>query len=157
MSDVQQVLGHPTPVHNTDIPFPIHNSYGRVQSGVVGKDGPSTAAFASLWSALAKKYASNSKIIFGLMNEPHDMDINAFNSSLQEAVNAIRAAGAKTQMILLPGTDWTHASSFLSTNKAALSSITDPAGGKSLLVYDFHQYLDQDGSGTNRCVAGFTD
>lgn len=118
----------------------------------MGKDGPSTAAFASLWRALATKYASNSRIIFGLMNEPHDMDINAFKSSLQEAVNAIRAAGAKTQMILLPGTDWSHASSFLSTNKAALSSITDPAGGKSLLIYDFHQYLDQDGSGTNRCV-----
>ena len=84
----------------------------------------------------------------------HDMDIKDFKTPLQEAVNAIRAAGAKTQYILLPGAEWSHASSFLGASKAALSTISDPAGGKALLVYDFHQYLDQDGSGTNReCVS----
>lgn len=130
----------------------LHN-YGRWNSGVVGKDGPTSTQFAALWGALAKKYASNSKIMFGLMNEPHDMSIGDFKASLQAAVNAIRAAGAKTQYVLLPGTDWTHASSYLSTNKAVLTSVTDPAGGTDKLIMDFHQYLDQDGSGTNReCV-----
>ena len=130
----------------------LHN-YGRWNSGVVGADGPTSAQFASLWGSLAKKYASNPKIMFGLMNEPHDMSIDSFKASLQAAVNAIRAAGATSQYILLPGTDWTHASSYLGTNKNALISITDPAGGTDKLVMDFHQYLDQDGSGTNReCV-----
>lgn len=109
--------------------------------------------FAALWGALAKKYSGNSKIMFGLMNEPHDMSTASFKASLQAAVSAIRAAGAKTQCILLPGTDWSHASSYLSTNKAVLTTITDPAGGTDKLIMDFHQCLGQDGSGTNReCV-----
>ena len=37
---------------------------------MVGKDGPSSAQFAALWGALAKKYAGEKKIMFGLMNEP---------------------------------------------------------------------------------------
>lgn len=43
----------------------IHN-YGRWNSGVIGVDGPSNAAFASLWSLLAKKYANNGKVMFGM-------------------------------------------------------------------------------------------
>lgn len=127
----------------------LHN-YGRWEGAVVGSGGPTTEQFAALWTVLATKYASTDKIMFGLMNEPHDMPIEDFQPSLQAAVDAIRAAGAKTQYILLPGTDWTHASSYISMNKATLTAITDPAGGTDRLVMDFHQYLDQDGSGTNK-------
>jgi hypothetical protein len=34
--------------------------------------GPTDAQFASLWTILAKKYAGESRVIYGIMNEPHD-------------------------------------------------------------------------------------
>lgn len=58
--------------------------------------------FASIWTQLAAKYKSNAKVIFGLMNEPHDLNVSQWATSVQAAVNAIRAAGATTQHILLP-------------------------------------------------------
>lgn len=130
------------------------HSYGRWNGAIVGSGGPTTAQFAALWSALATKYKSQSKVIFGIMNEPHDLDIASWTVQVQAAVNAIRAAGAKTQYILLPGTGWTGGGSFISTNEPNLSKVTDPVGGTSLLIYDIHQYLDSDSSGTNtECVS----
>jgi hypothetical protein len=40
---------------------------------------------------------------FGIMNEPHDVDVSQWVISAQAAVNAIREAGATTQTILIPG------------------------------------------------------
>jgi len=52
------------------------------------------------------RYASKTKIVFGLMNEPHDVpDIDKWAATVQEAVTAIRGV-AKTQMILLPGNEY---------------------------------------------------
>jgi endoglucanase len=56
---------------------------------------------------LAAKYASKPKVAFGIMNEPHDLtDINAWATTVQAAVTAIRKAGATQNLILLPGNDW---------------------------------------------------
>ena len=49
----------------------IHN-YARWNGGIVGQGGPTDDQFASLWSQLATKYASESRMVFGLVNEPHD-------------------------------------------------------------------------------------
>lgn len=46
----------------------LHN-YARFESKQVGTEVPA-ADFANLWSQLAKKYAGEARIIFGLMNEP---------------------------------------------------------------------------------------
>lgn len=82
------------------------------------------------------------------MNEPHDLaDLSAWVVTVQAAVDAIRAAGATSQTILLPGNDWTHAASMVSTSGPALLAVTDSAGAGKL-VFDVHQYLDSDGSGT---------
>lgn len=48
----------------------IHN-YARWNGAIIGQGGPTNAQFASLWSQLAAKYKGNTKVIFGLMNEPH--------------------------------------------------------------------------------------
>jgi hypothetical protein len=50
----------------------IHN-YARWNGQIIGQGGPTNAQYASLWSQLATKYKGNSKILFGLMNEPHGM------------------------------------------------------------------------------------
>lgn len=50
----------------------IHN-YARWNGAIIGASGgPTTADFTNLWTQLAKKYAAESKVIMGLMNEPHD-------------------------------------------------------------------------------------
>lgn len=47
----------------------IHN-YARWDGDIIGQGGPTNAQFASLWSQIATKYKSNSKVAFGVMNEP---------------------------------------------------------------------------------------
>jgi len=49
----------------------IHN-FARWNGNIIGQGGPSNADFADVWSQLATKYASEKKIVFALMNEPHD-------------------------------------------------------------------------------------
>ncbi|KAL7004787.1 hypothetical protein EMMF5_005702 [Cystobasidiomycetes sp. EMM_F5] len=128
-------------------------SYGRWDGAIIGSGGPTTMQFANLWSALAGKYANQTNVIFGIMNEPHDQDLVSWTVQVQAAVDAIRAAGATSQYILLPGIGYSAGGNFIRTNEPSLSTVTDPAGGTSLLVYDIHEYLDSDSTGTNvECV-----
>ena len=93
--------------------------------------------------------------MFGLMNEPHDLpSLSLWADTVQAAVTAIRMAGATTQTILLPGTEFTHASSFVDNGSAGnLSRVSNPDGSFTNLVFEVHQYLDSDGSGQAReCV-----
>jgi endoglucanase len=127
----------------------IHN-FARFNGQIIGQSsgGPTDAQFADLWSQLATKYKSNGKVVFGLMNEPHDVDITAWANSVQAAVTAIRNAGATTQMILLPGNNFTSAATFVSNGSAAaLSNVTNPDGSITGLLLDVHKYLDVDNSG----------
>jgi endoglucanase len=84
------------------------------------------------------------------MNEPHDLpSLSTWATTVQAAVTAIRKAGATNQVILLPGTEFTHASSFIDNGSAGnLSKVTNPDGSFKGLVFEVHQYLDSDGSGT---------
>jgi len=132
----------------------IHN-FARWDGAIIGQGGPSNEEFASLWSQLATQYASKSKMVFGIMNEPHDIpDIDTWGQSVQAAVTAIRQAGATSQMILLPGTDYTSAETFVSSGSAAaLASVTNLDGSTTNLIFDVHKYLDSDNSGTHsNCV-----
>jgi endoglucanase len=69
-------------------------------------------------------------------------------------VTAIRAAGATSQIILLPGNDWTGAATFVSDGSlAALSTVKNLDGTTTNLIFDIHKYCDSDGSGTHaECV-----
>lgn len=80
----------------------------------------------------------------------HDVDITLWAATVQEAVTAIRKAGATSQKMLLPGNDWTHATTFISDGSAAaLSNVTNLDGTTNNLIFDVHAYLDSDGSGTS--------
>ncbi|KAF8908631.1 glycoside hydrolase superfamily, partial [Gymnopilus junonius] len=132
----------------------VHN-YARFNGQIIGQGGPTNDVFAQLWSNLAAHYANEPKVIFGVMNEPHDVpDINMWAASVQAAVTAIRKAGATTQLILLPGNNWTSAQTFVSNGSAAaLAKVTNPDGSITGLIFDVHKYLDSDNSGTNtECV-----
>jgi endoglucanase len=75
----------------------IHN-YARWNGQIIGQGGPTDAQFANLWTQLATKYKGTANIIFGLMNEPHDVNINTWAATVQTVVTAIRNAGATSQI-----------------------------------------------------------
>lgn len=130
----------------------LHN-YARWNGAIVGQGGPTNAQFADVWSKLASKYSSQKNIAFGLMNEPHDLTMTTWATSVQAAVTAIRKAGATSQYILLPGTDYTSAGTFVQNSGPALLTVKDSDGSTSKLIFDVHRYLDSDNSGTNaECV-----
>ncbi|TVY49293.1 Endoglucanase EG-II [Lachnellula occidentalis] len=127
----------------------IHN-YARVNEQIIGQGGPSGTSFVQLWTQLATKYQGSSNIAFGVMNEPHDLDIDTWGSIVQLVVTAIRTAGAKSQMILLPGTGYTSAGAFVDNGSgAALMKVKNLDGSTTNLIFDVHQYLDYDFSGTH--------
>lgn len=131
----------------------IHN-YARWDNEIIGQSAITQANFASLWYQIAAKYAGQPKVIFGVMNEPHDVDVPTWATTVQWAVTSIRQAGATSQMILLPGTGYTAAGTFVSTGSAAaLSAVKNLDGTTTNLIYDVHQYIDSDYSGTHSdCV-----
>ncbi|KAL6792977.1 glycoside hydrolase family 5 protein [Trichoderma sp. SZMC 28012] len=127
----------------------MHN-FARYNGGIIGQGGVSDDIFVNLWVQIARYYVDNDKIIFGLMNEPHDIDINIWAETCQKVVTAIRKAGATSQMILLPGTNFASVESYVSTGSAdALSKITNPDGSTDLLYFDVHKYLDINNSGSH--------
>ncbi|OIW26339.1 cellulase, partial [Coniochaeta ligniaria NRRL 30616] len=135
----------------------IHN-FARWNGGIIGQGGPTDDQFVGLWTQLATKYATSSRVVFELMNEPHDLDINIWAQTCQKVVAAIRNAGATSQMILLPGTNFDSAATLVSSGSAeALLAITNPDGTTDGLLLDVHKYLDVDNSGTHaECVTDNT-
>ncbi|EJD03695.1 endoglucanase [Fomitiporia mediterranea MF3/22] len=143
---VQAALSSGSNVHAI---LDVHN-YARWNGEIIAQGGPTNDQFASLWSQIAEKYASESRVIFGVMNEPHDIpDLKAWAGSVQAAVNAIRAAGATSQLILIPGSSYSSAQALPTEAGPDLLTVTDPAGGTSKLLFDVHKYLDSDNSGTH--------
>jgi endoglucanase len=80
-----------------------------------------------------------------LDNEYYGMDESLVVDLNQAAINAIRATGATTQYIFAEGNSYTGAWTWTSVNTDMIE-LTDPS---NKLIYEMHQYLDSDGSGTS--------
>lgn len=127
----------------------MHN-FARYNGGIIGQGGVDDDVFVNLWVQIAKYYEKNDKIIFGLMNEPHDLDVNIWAQTCQKVVTGIRKAGATSQMILLPGTNFASVGTYVSSGSAdALAAITNPDKSTDLLYFDVHKYLDINNSGSH--------
>jgi len=126
-----------------------HN-YARYNGYLIGSTSVSQADFADLWSRLAEHY-TDSRVIFALMNEPHDIDDSVWLNAANAAIAAIRGTGS-TNLVLVPGSYWTGAHSWTSTSNAtSMLGITDSADN---YAYEVHQYLDSDSSGgSDSCVS----
>ncbi|KAF2193310.1 glycoside hydrolase family 5 protein [Zopfia rhizophila CBS 207.26] len=132
------------------------------QSGsTIGNTSDSRAAttkqLASFWGELSNRFRSNPNVIFGIMNEPHDMSTELVLANDQAMINAIRQVGAQ-QLILVPGNGFTGAQRWLNStceedcrpNAEVLTAIQDPMDN---LAFDMHLYFDNDTSGThNECT-----
>ena len=126
-----------------------HN-YARYRNQIIGSSAVPAAAFADLWRRLALRYAANDKVVFGLMNEPHNMPTAQWVVAANAAIAAIRSAGANN-LILVPGNRWTGAWTWESSdsdgasNATAMLDINDPIDRS---WFEVHQYLDTYASGT---------
>ncbi|KAL4863109.1 glycoside hydrolase superfamily [Aspergillus spectabilis] len=147
-----------------------HN-FGRYYGNII----TSTTDFAAFWTILATEFASNDLVIFDTStlpsfpllpqssklstdkknadNEYHTMDQTLVLNLNQAAINAIRAI-TPTQYIFVEGNSWSGAWTWpnINDNMKQLVDPTDPSGSK--IIYEMHQYLDSDGSGTTpNCVS----
>ncbi|KAG8923160.1 hypothetical protein FRC00_006551, partial [Tulasnella sp. 408] len=129
----------------------IHN-WARWNNDIIGQTMSDTP-YIRLWQMIASQYASEPRVIFGLMNEPYKLNLSAWAATLQRVVTAIRAI-APRHVILLPGVEFAHADTFLSSGTATtLDAIINPDGSKDNLLFDLHQWLDRGNLGTNSvCV-----
>lgn len=131
-----------------------HN-YARYYGKVLGTADAPDAQFADFWQKLAAHYKDNDRVIFGLMNEPHDLPTEQWLGSANAAIAAIRKAGAKN-LITVPGNAYTGAHSWLDSwygkpNGEVMLGVVDPGNN---FAFEVHQYLDTDSSGTkDACVS----
>ena len=119
------------------------NGRGTAAPGqLVGSPEVPVTAFADFWRRMAVEFGSqslSSPYIFGLMNEPHDIDFKVWTNAAQAALTAIRMQGAKN-LIFVPGAGWTTAADFSwDDNNTLLQTVTDPLDNMAIEV---HQYYD---------------
>ncbi|OJD35197.1 glycoside hydrolase family 5 protein [Diplodia corticola] len=126
----------------------VPHNYGRFSGNII----TDTAGFKTWWTNVASEFANNTKVIFDINNEFHDMDQDLVVSLNQAGIDGIRAAGATSQYITAEGNSWTGAWSWVSSgNSGSMGDLTDP---QDKLIYQMHQYLDSDSSGTSEtCVS----
>jgi endoglucanase len=136
--------------HGLQVILDIHD-YGSYRGAQIGTAAVPVSAFADLWTRLAQTFAADPHVIFGLMNEPHDIDATAWATAEQATLNAIRGTGAHN-LVLISGTGWDGAHNFTTgenygtPNAIALANIQDPANNMAI---ELHQYLDPDFSGSH--------
>jgi endoglucanase len=126
-----------------------HN-YARYRSQVIGSAGVPYTAFGDFWSRLATVFKGNPRVLFGLMNEPHGMATENWVSAANEAIRRIRATGA-ANTIAVPGNAYSGAHSWTANwygtpNAQVMLKVVD--SGRNM-VFEAHQYLDSDSSGTS--------
>ncbi|WP_420100883.1 glycoside hydrolase family 5 protein [Bosea sp. (in: a-proteobacteria)] len=125
----------------------LHN-FGYYDKRQLGSKELPAARLGDVWRRLASHYRDRPKLVFSIMNEPHDIHSAAWAKIQNVAVAEIRKAGA-AQLILVTGTAYGGAHSWtadlpVGNNGRDLVDIADPLGR---YAYDFHQYLDADFSG----------
>jgi endoglucanase len=131
-----------------------HN-YARYGSNVLGDGTLTNDDFFSLWWQLATEFKDNPRVIFGLMNEPHDMPTQDWIDAANYAVSAIRQVGA-TNLVLVPGNGYTGAETWTGgsygwSNAEAMAYLNDPGNN---YAFEVHQYMDADSSGgSDTCVS----
>jgi endoglucanase len=130
-------------------------NFARYRTATIGSSTVPNSHFADFWARLANEFKGNSKVIFNLVNEPHDISTEQWLGAANAAIAGIRGAGA-TNLILVPGNAWTGAHAWSATwygtpNATAMLRITDP---KNNYAFEVHQYLDANSSGGgSQCVS----
>jgi len=128
-----------------------HN-YARYKDDLIGSEAVPIEAFTDFWTKVAELFKDNDNVWFGLVNEPHDMETDDWFKAARAAVDAIRATGAKNN-ILIPGNGWDGAWSWgkqawygESNAEVALRYFSSEDEN---ILFEVHQYFDSDYSGSH--------
>lgn len=131
-----------------------HN-FARYYGSTVGSAQVPNGVFADFWKRVSSRYATDSNVMFNLVNEPHDINSEQWVGAANAAIAAIRAAGAHNT-IVVPGNAWTGAhawydTSYGTSNAVALLNVVD---SENNMLFEAHQYLDSNSSGGgSSCVS----
>lgn len=117
-----------------------HN-YGRFDGAII----TDYEEFGTWWGNLALQFVDNDRVLFDTNNEYNTEDQTLVFNMNQAAITSIRGVGATSQYILAEGNAWSGAWDWVSVN-SNLVNLTDP---ENKLIYEMHQYLDSDSSGTS--------
>ena len=102
-------------------------------------------AFANFCGRLAGVFKTSDTVMFGIMNEPADIDARTWLHAANISAAAIRGAGAE-QTLCVPGVNFTGAHSWARSGNEIMSAFVDPAAN---FVIEVHQYFDSNSSGTS--------
>jgi endoglucanase len=131
------------------------HDYGYIYNNLI-KDQTTYSQLANFWAAMASRYKSNANVWFGLMNEPNAQTASQWLPAVNQSIAAIRNAGAN-QIITVPGSYWDGGWTWTTSDNAAVigapGAVVDPANN---FIFEVHQYLDSDGSGTHQNVVSAT-
>lgn len=129
----------------------LHN-YGRYEDLVLG-DSLESRALSDVWIRISELLDTDQNIIFGLMNEPHDIPPDTWALVVQNVIDDLRGAGVQN-ILMVPGTNWSGAHSWdegTPSNASALAMVDDPL---DRIVFEAHQYLDPTSAGISEtCVS----
>jgi endoglucanase len=126
----------------------MHN-YGRYfyegQSHKIGEGAITVDHLSNVWTQLAAYFNGRDNVWLNLMNEPFGFDAQDWADISQTVVTDLRQDGI-TNKILLSGTKWSGAHSWVASgNAAAYEDFVDPLDN---YAFDVHQYLDTYSTGT---------
>lgn len=123
----------------------MHDYGTRDSNELIGSSALGDGAFADVWKRIAAAFIGDPNVMgYGLMNEPSASMPN-WPRSVQVCVDAIRSVDNVTP-IVVGGVGAGHAWEWKERN-GNLSSVVDPS---NKIVYEAHQYPDQDSSGVFR-------
>lgn len=124
----------------------MHNYY-RYYGKVINSPEVPRAEFAETWRKIAVEVSRHPALYgYGLMNEPYNTGNNLWPQTAQAAGQAIRKVDP-SKWIMIAGDRFSSAFFWQSVNTQLIKDpwMRDP---KNNLVYEAHQYLDHDHSGT---------
>ena len=126
----------------------LHN-YGTFNGSAVGSAEVPASAFIDVWLRLHKAFDDPDTTAFGLMNEPTAIPVSQWMKIAQEAVLALRKAGAKNLLLVGSGR-WSGAHEWAKTYDGVSAAnefrnFHDPLNNFAI---ELHQYADANYSGT---------
>lgn len=136
----------------------LHN-YARWSDGpdlesalLIGKGNATTDDLLDFWIRIGNRYAGMPHVWMGIMNEPHNIEVEGWWQIAQYVVSGLRRSGINNKL-LVPGGAWTGAHSWVESGNAKFAEqFADPADN---FAFEVHQYLDPGSSGTiGSCEVG---
>ncbi len=96
------------------------------------------SALADFWGRTAAEFKGKG-VLYGLMNEPHSQSATEWLPVVNASIAAIRNAGA-TEKILVPGTYWDGAHSWVSSDNDTVigAKSADPLNNYAFEVHQYH-------------------